>query len=163
MPLLDDIATYMAAQSTAFTILSGTAGNMTKGFMPDAAPAPDTCTALYETGGLPPTHTFSTAAYGTLYFENPRLQVLTRSSSYVTARDLADKAFKLLDGVTGTVLPTSAGSLYIDISAVQSPFSIGRDENNRHLISVNFDVMKTVAGSVGDVGAFDSGFTGGFA
>ena len=160
--LLDDIATYLAAQSTAFTILAGTEGNMTKGFMPDAAPAPDTCTTLYETGGTAPTHTFSTDA-DTRYFENPRLQIMTRSTSYESARDRADKAFKLLDGLANTVLPTTAGSLYIDISAVQSPFSIGRDANDRFLMSVNFDVMKTVAGSIGDVGAFDSGLTGGFA
>ena len=56
MPLLDDIATYMAAQSTAFTKLSGSAGNLSKAFMPDAAPAPDTIITLYETGGSSPTH-----------------------------------------------------------------------------------------------------------
>lgn len=160
--LLDDIATYMAAQSTAFTKLSGSAGNLSKAYMPDASPAPDTLVTLYETGGLPPTHTFTTGG-GTLYFENPRLQVLVRSSAYTTARNLADKAYVLLDSIAHTVLPTTGGTMYLSVSAVQSPFSIGRDENGRYLVSCNFDVQKLRTGLVGDPGAYSAGFSGGFA
>lgn len=160
--LLDDIATYLAAKSTAFTLLSGTAGNLTKAFMPDSAPAPDTIVTIYETGGFGPTHAFSTSS-NTRLFENPRLQIITRSTRYDTARDLASRAFTLLDGIAGQVLPTSVGTHYIDIRAVQSPFSIGRDENGRSMVSVNFDVRKQVGQVVGGTpGGFDSGFTGGF-
>ena len=54
--ILDELASYLTDQSTAFT--KGT--NLTLGFMPDAAPAPDTIATLYETGGLAPTYSFST-------------------------------------------------------------------------------------------------------
>jgi hypothetical protein len=161
--ILDEIATYLAAQSTDFTALSGSGGNLTKAFMPDAAPAPDTIATIYETGGVAPVHTFSTGDLPDRAFENPRVQMITRSTSYTTARNLADTAFKLLDGLNSQSLPTSTGTRYIDITAVQSPFSIGRDANGRYLISVNFDVRKLVTGITGDPGGFDSGFSGGFA
>ena len=163
MALLDEIAGYMEAQSTAFTKLAGSAGNLARGFMPDASPAPDTIVALYETGGSAPVHTFSTGTANTRYFEQPRVQIIARSSDYPTAHNLISKAFTLLDGVANQDLASTGGSRYIDITAVQSPFSIGRDANSRFLMSVNFDVLKLVSGVVGDPGAFDSGFTGGFA
>ena len=136
--LLDEIATYLGAQSAAFTV--GT--NLTKGFMPDSAPAPDTIATLYETGGLAPTYTFSSGTKPTVVFEHPRLQAIVRSTSYQTARTLAETVYTTLDGIAQTRLPGSTGPLYLDITAVQAPFSIGRDENGRHLVSINFDVRK---------------------
>jgi len=142
--LLDDVATYLDAQSASFTKLSGSVGNLTKAFMPDDSPAPDTIVTVYETGGIAPTHVFSTGAGVARAFENPRLQVIARSSRYATARNLAETAFTILDGFAGgTSITTAATPLYMDITAVQSPFSLGRDENGRYLVSVNFDVRKT--------------------
>ena len=40
---------------------------------------------------------------------------------------------------------TVNGVRYLWVSAVQSPFLMGRDENNRPLIAVNFDVMKALS------------------
>ena len=138
--LLDEVAGYLTAQTTTFTV--GAAGNLTLGFMPDSAPAPDTVATLYETGGLAPTYTFSSGPKPTVMFEHPRLQAIIRSTSYRTARTLAETVFTTLDGVTQTRIPTSTGPLYLDITAVQSPFSIGRDDNGRHMVSINFDVRK---------------------
>ena len=53
MPLLDDIATFLDAQSTAFTLLSGTSGNLAKAIMLDHSAVDDTIAVLYETGGSP--------------------------------------------------------------------------------------------------------------
>lgn len=156
--ILDEIVAYLAAQSTDFTRLAGSGGNLSAGIMPDASPAPDTIATVYETGGLPVVHTFSTDGVNR-EFEQPRIQIVTRSTDYQTARNLADTAFKLLDGLSDTTL---SGTHYMDISAVQSPFSIGRDGNERHLVSVNFDVRKRVTGIAGDPGAFAEGFSGGF-
>ena len=139
--LLDDIATYLDAQSTVLKKLSGTTGNLSKAFMGDAAPTPDTIVTLYETGGSGPVHVFTTGGQ-TRWYEQPTLQALSRSTSYRTARNNAEIVFTKLDGTANTLLPTSTGIFYLSIDAIQSPFSIGRDENGRHLVSVNFTVVK---------------------
>lgn len=142
--LLDDVATYLAGQSTAFTILAGTGGNLAKAKSLDHTPAPDTLTVLYETAGFGPVHTFSTSTgTATRDHERPGLQVLCRSTSYQTARNNADTVFTLLDGLAGTVLSTASGVTYRSIDAVQSPFFLQRDANDRTVISVNFNVGKS--------------------
>jgi hypothetical protein len=35
-----------------------------------------------------------------------------------------------------------SGATYLDVSAVQKPFSIGPDENQRELVSCNFTVKR---------------------
>lgn len=144
MSMLDDVATYLAAQSTALTVLSGSAGNLAKAISLDHTPAPDTLVSLYETGGFAPAHAFTTASTGSvLVFEQPSLQCISRSSRYATARTNAQTVFDTLDGYAGS-LPTATGVRYLSIAADQSPFSIGRDKNDRFLVSVNFTVRKEV-------------------
>ena len=140
--LLDDVVTYLDAESTALAKLSGSAGNLSKAFMGDASPTPDTMVTLYETGGSSPIHVFTTGTQTRLH-EQPGLQAISRSTSYVTARNNAEVVFVKLDGLANTLLPTATGGIhYVSIDAVQSPFSIGRDGNDRHLVSVNFLVVK---------------------
>ena len=139
--LLDDVVTYLDAQSATFAKLSASGGNLSKAFMPDASPAPDTLVTLYETGGLAPVHVFSTGGT-TRYFEQPGLQLISRSTSYATARTNAEAAYIILDSVAGQGLPTSSGISYLSIDAVQSPFSLGRDGNDRYLVGCNFQVVK---------------------
>ncbi len=144
MPLLDDIAHYLDDQSSSFTILSGTggAGNLSKGWMPDHAKSPNTVLALLETGGGPPHWSLSTGTTSPDW-EQAGLQVLSRSTSYATARSQAYLAYRLLDVVANKTLPhTSSGTVYLRIDATQPPFSIGRDGNGRFLHSLNFTVLK---------------------
>ena len=133
--LLDDTATYLAANSTRLTV----GVNLTKSFMHED---PNTITTLYETGGVFPTHTFTTST-GTRLHENPGLQVISRSTSYETARNTAQDVFTILDNVAGSNLPTATGTFYVTIDAVQSPFLIDRDSNDRFRVGVNFTVSKT--------------------
>ncbi|MHC5112316.1 MAG: minor capsid protein [Planctomycetota bacterium] len=140
--LLNDVATWLDAQSTAFTLLAGTAGNLVKAHMQDSPPAPDTLVGLFETAGTSPVHVFTTSSQ-TRNYEQTGLQVLVRSSSYQTARNLAETAYTLLDGLAGTNLPTATGPSYLSVAAIQNPFSIGRDDNERYVMSCNFDVWKT--------------------
>ncbi len=145
MPLLDDIATFLDAQSTAFTLLSGTEGDLAKTIMLDHPAVSDTIAVLYETGGSPNTYTFSTTTGSArVAIEKPSLQMLSRSSDYQIARNRAQTAYTILDGLAGQNLPTATGTLYLEITAVQTPFSIGPDDNDRPVISVNFDVWKQV-------------------
>lgn len=133
--ILDDAATYLASNSTRFTV----GVNLTKGLMPDS---PDTVTTLFDTGGSSPLHTFTTST-GTRWAERPGLMIHARSADQQTARANAYAAFTLLDGIHDRGLPTTTGTHYVEIGAAQSPFLIGRDKNDRYLIGVNFDVAKS--------------------
>lgn len=145
MSLIDDLAAFIDASSTALTLLSGTAGNLGKAVMLDDTIVPDTVVSLYETAGSPNAYTFSTATGGAnVEWERPGLQVISRSTIYPTARANAQIVYTLLDGLAGRSLPTATGTSYLDITAVQAPFSIGRDEGERHLVSLNFQVQKAV-------------------
>ena len=132
--LLNDTFTYLQANTTR---LSST--NLTLGFMPES---PNTVTTLYESAGLFPLHFFSTST-GTRGYEQPALQAISRSTSYQTARSVAEDVFGILDNVAGLNLPTATGPLYVRIDAVQSPFQIDRDDNDRFRIGVNFNIIKT--------------------
>ena len=133
---MDDVAQYLSTNVTALTL----ATNLTKGFMPDT---PSTVVTVFETGGYRPTHYLSTGAQTRVY-ENPGIMIHARSTDYQTARNLAESVFTKLDGITNRALPTTTGTHhYVSIDAVQSPFLVGRDSNDRFVFSVNFDVTKT--------------------
>ena len=142
MPLLDDMAAYLASATSAFIAMSGTAGNMLKSAMLDRTPAPDTMISLYETGGMGPTLAFGSTSP---VYETCGLQVLSRSTSYATAHARAHSAYVWLGGIHNKYLPSTSATtkvLYLDVQADQTPFPIGPDANGRHLVSVNFTVRK---------------------
>ena len=130
--ILDDVATYLATNSTRLTV----GVNLTKGHMPDS---PSTVTTIYETGGFAPIHNFTTGS-GTRMYEQPSLMIHTRSTDYQTARLILEDVFTILDGFNNADL---SGVRYAGIDAVQSPFDIGTDSNDRHKLSVNFNVIKS--------------------
>lgn len=121
------------------------ATNIFVGQMPDNV---DTGISVLETGGAPPLCTFGSGATSigvpASTVERPRVQVLSRSPIYATARAKAQDAFNLLDGLAAR---TINGVRYLYISAVQSPIDLGRDGNLRAHFSVNFDVVKAVSTS----------------
>ena len=145
MSLVDDVTDFLVAQSTAFTLLSGTAGDIGKMVMLDNAHVADTFTSVYETPGSGTEYSFSTST-GTanIVFERPSFQVLSRSTVYTTARSRAQTAYTILDGLAGRNLPTATGTRYLSISAVQPPFFLQRDENERYIVSTNYDTWKQV-------------------
>lgn len=142
MAVLDDIATYLDAQSSLFTLLSGSAGNLAKSVLLDRTPAPDTMLALYETGGMAPSWVFGSTSPA---YETVSVQAISRSTSYATAHSRAFAAYRILGGIRNQYLPTSTYTtkcLYLDCNPDQPPFSIGPDQQGRHLVSVNFTVRK---------------------
>ena len=144
MALLDDVGSYLCAATSAFSLVAGTAGagNLMKAQMLDNAKTPDTVVGLYETAGWAPQWVFSTGSTSPAY-EIAGLQVISRSTSYQTAKDYAYRAYRILDYVAGQKLPTATGIMYQRIAAVGPPFAIGQDQNGRFLLSCNFDVTKT--------------------
>ena len=129
MSMLEEIGTYLAAESM------GTLGtDLFLGEMPDA---PDTCTAVHEYAGMQPVH-FMGVTRGAAIWEQPRFQVMCRAKAYATARSKAKDAFNKLDGHSGTL----SGTEYGYIRALQSPFLVQKDANDRVLIACNFEVAK---------------------
>ncbi len=124
--ILDELATYLAANSTL--TVGGTLG---KARMTDTQP--DTVGVLYESGGLSTVYTFSTGS--AVEYQRPTVQFLSRSTSYVTARQAAETVYQLLDGLSNT---TMTGVRYKSVKAIQQPFTVGVDDSDRYLVSVNF-------------------------
>ncbi len=71
--------------------------------------------------------------------ENPGLQVRSRAVAYSTAQSLAVDVWTLLSKVINETLTSTK---YLKISAVQSPFALDRDDQDRMIFVCNFDVVK---------------------
>tara|TARA_R110002020_G_scaffold123484_2_gene280001 strand:- start:2554 stop:2958 length:405 start_codon:yes stop_codon:yes gene_type:complete len=134
MSMLTDVGTYLAAATISTQDLTlGT--NLFLGRLPDA---PDSCVGLIQTGGLAPTDT-----YGTSFppLETQGLQTLVRAATYATGEALAVDVFKSLLSVENETLTST---LYLKIEANQSPFALERDEQERVVLSCNFNVVKAL-------------------
>lgn len=136
--MLDAVATYLTSNTTL--TVGGTTGTLAKAVMTDSQP--DTVAVLYEQPGGASEYSFSTST-GTVgvVYEQPNLQCLTRSATYTVARAAAQTVYTALNGLGET---TMSGVRFLSIEAIQSPFSLGRDSNERYLVSVNFRVKKEV-------------------
>ena len=139
--ILDDIATYVDSNSTALALNT----NLFKSILLDSTTYPHSVVVLYEPPGSPNSYVFSTSSGGaTVSAEHPALQVLSRSTAYQTARNRAQTVYTLLDGLSEQNLPTSTSTgHYNEITAVQAPFFLERDNNDRFIVAVNFNVSKT--------------------
>lgn len=127
MALLEDIGTYLEAESI------GTQGtDLFIGMMPDE---PDNCVAIYQYSGLAPVKAM-TIVPGEYVMEQPRVNVMVRNSSFQNAQAKAQAVFDALGGY-------SAGNILF-IDALQSPYQLGPDQNNRQLIGCNFEVTKAI-------------------
>jgi hypothetical protein len=132
--ILDDITKFIAASSTAFT--SGT--NLFASMFPPGSA--DTAAVVIEYSGPGPEWAFGSTSP---IRERPRVQIISRSSSYQTARTNAETIHTILDrGVTNSTLAGSTGNRYLTIAAVQSPFSLGQDQNDLHRVACNYQVEK---------------------
>ena len=134
MALLGDVGTFLAANVTDTTLTLGT--NLFLGRMPDS---PDTCVAIYETGGNAPTDVFGGNTAPPI--ENAGLMCHTRASSYSDCQSLAVDIMKTL---TKVINETLTGTTYYKIEANQSPFGLERDEEERMIFSCNFMAVKAL-------------------
>ena len=76
---------------------------------------------------------------GQYEMEQPRLQVLTRGASYSATHSLAMSIWLELEAITNDTL---SSTLYQRITAVQSPFPLERDTQDRIVFSQNFRGQK---------------------
>ena len=135
MSVLDEVGTYLASTVTNVTLTLGT--NLFLGRLPDD---PDTCVSVQETGGQGPINTMSNNSAPVI--EQPNVQTLIRASSYSTGRALAKDVFDQMNLVTNEDLSSTR---YERIEAIQSPFPIMRDSQDRAVFSINFTCQKTIS------------------
>lgn len=132
MAVLDDLGWLV--DTTDATLTLGT--NLFLGRMPDA---PDTCVCLFEYSGMAPLTTLGGDQLP--YVEMPRIQAMTRHTSYASGRSLAVSVWQTLEGI---VNETVNGNLYQRVSALQSVFPLERDSHDRIIFVQNFQVVKAV-------------------
>ena len=127
--LLDDISDYL--------VVNGLGAPVQKAQLVEV---PDTTLALRETGGFPSEYRMgSTNGIGRAILDQPTLQVVTRAKDYLTAMTLCRSAYQILDGARDQ---TINGLLYHFIRALQQPFFLMRDENQRYLCAFNIHVTR---------------------
>lgn len=119
----------------------GTAAvDLFSGVMP---PEPIVCCALMEYGGEAPLRTqnegaaHSSAQGG----ERPRFQVLCRATDYDTGRSLIQSMWHVLDAIVNEEIN---GVFYQRVAAIQSPFLLERDDNDRWIFVANFQASRVV-------------------
>jgi hypothetical protein len=104
---------------------------------------PIECCALVEYGGEPPlrNQTDGAAHQSAQGGERPRFQLMCRSADYETGRNLIQQMWADLDGIVNETL---SGIFYQRVAALQSPFLLERDQNNRWIFIANFVATKEV-------------------
>jgi len=127
--LVEELATFVAAASTRFTL--GT--NMFLNHQPDE---PDTASSLIELGGTLPEHTFGNDLPS---FENARVAFTHRSTSSTKARGDSKAAWVAVQAIVNETL---SGVSWLRASAVQSPFLLGRDTQDRVVYRFDVDCMR---------------------
>lgn len=117
----EEIADYLQSKGI------GTVGtDLFVDHMPDA---PDTCIAVFSTGGLEPD-----GKYG---YDDPTIEIMTRSLNVKTAFDKIASAYNQLQALTNVTL--ASGTRVINSYALQSnPANIGQDEKLRTRFTQNY-------------------------
>jgi hypothetical protein len=97
--------------------------------------SPHNCVTIYDTNAFPPQLTFNRLER----YEFPSIQIRIRNSDFREGWDLADKIKILLHGRANE---TWNGTLYSIIKCSGGPALLGRDDNDRFLIYVNFEIQR---------------------
>jgi hypothetical protein len=132
MSMLDELYTYIPATNSAF------AGLLHLGHLPES---PNRAIALYEYGSGPGIQIMETLG---MAYEDVRLQVVCRGSplDYVGPRTDCYNLMLLLMVVQNASL---SGTWYLSIDALQSPFMIERDTQERVKIANNYRIVKRLS------------------
>ena len=130
MALLDDLGSYLDTQVASLTL--GT--NLFLGRLPDS---PDSAVALYEYAGEIPVSVMGGDALPIL--KRPRIQVLSRASTYSASRSQAITVWLVLEGILDQ---TINGTLYQRVEALQSVFPLERDTHERSVFVQNYRIIR---------------------
>ena len=94
--------------------------------------APDNVVTIYDTGGSAP------ANYD-IELRQPTIQVRVRNTSYPNAVAKQEEIFAILNAIKTQVIE---GSTYLGVWMTTDILSIGRDDNDRHLLTANYQVQR---------------------
>jgi hypothetical protein len=127
--ILEAVGDYLVSQS------QGTLG--TDLFLATMPETPDVIVTVYENAGNKPEMTMGSSPWA---IDRPLIQVICRGSrqDYPTARDKAETIRAILAAVKDTTIST------IKIMRIESQGSViplGEDDNQRPMISMNFECM----------------------
>ena len=130
MPILEDFGDYLETQGV------GTQGStIFIGEMPDS---PDACTSLYLYSGAPAVQAMGTAT-GKSVVDFPRLHVEGRAATLAAAEARVQAVYDKLHNL-GSV--TINAREYKQVMALQRPFQLGVDQNERALFACNFELAR---------------------
>jgi hypothetical protein len=127
--ILEALGNYLVSQG------QGTLGtNLFLTVMPES---PNACVAVFENAGGRPTMTMGSAPWA---IDRPLIQVICRGnkSDYLSARDKAETIRALLGAITDQTL---SGINIMRMESQGSVIPMGEDENQRPMVSINFDCM----------------------
>jgi hypothetical protein len=129
----EDIATYCANQGI------GTLGtDIFVNNLPDTPEYPDNLVVFNDTAGFGPDHAMGGPSDNPA-FENPSVQVLVQNVYSETAINTCYDVFQLLDGLKDQTIDSV---VYLLVTALNSPFIIGKDENDRYRVACDFLVTR---------------------
>jgi hypothetical protein len=134
--VLDEIKYYITSNTLAASSITY------KAFMPDI---PNKIVSIYEYSGQSTRFSFSSTSP---IYEQPSIQIVTRSTEYTTARALADTIYKKIITVKNATLKPSSmatGCKYLTINAISPPFYLGRDASDRTKIVTNYHIQKMLS------------------
>ncbi len=126
MSLADDLADLLTSGGLSSTVHVG-----------ELLPRPNAAVVVVQTLGEPTLRSFDGAVA-----ERVRVQLLARSVGYPAAESLMSSAHGKLDGAKDRVLN---GRRYYWIEAVQPPFYLGQDEEERSLFAANYTVVRSAS------------------
>lgn len=124
--LLDEVSTYLEASGM------GTRGTDLFASLPSK---PDDVVAVREYAGSASRYVKQLRAP---VEERPRFQVVARSKDPFAARERAERIYQLLDNFSGVL----SGVTYSSIRALQPPFPMPLDENQRTEVVCNYEATK---------------------
>lgn len=130
MSVLEDFGDYLEAQAVA---TQGT--DLFIGEMPDS---PDACTALYLYSGAPAVQAMGLTA-GKSVVDFPRLHVEGRATTLAAAEARVQAVYDKLHNLGPVTLNARE---YKHVVALQRPFQLGVDQNERQIFAVNFEVCR---------------------
>lgn len=129
MGLVEELATFIDAESTRFTSGTNLFGNA-------KPPEPNTATWIIE---YPGGAAIDTLAGDLPKFEDARVAITCRSTSSVTARANAKAAWVACHKIANETL---SGVSWLRARPLQSPFLLERDEQNRPVFQFNVQCLR---------------------
>lgn len=144
--LLAEALTYIVDNTTGFRKPSSTGSGVPiylSGMPHDETNA--TAMAMYEPGGAPPVADLS----GNVpVVERPRIQLISRSTSFATARQNAQTVWDLFYTVRNELFDkvgSTGTTKWYTVEPVHSPVDMGKDESHLHRVSADFQITKEMS------------------